>query len=272
VCPTDPVLASSVVTGEDAERDLPARERELLSLESGANDGLALPLVVVALAVAGSLTGVDAAVEITWQVLGATALGAAAGLLAAKALHFGEEHGASEHGPTLLLTILLALLVMGVSGLIRVDGVIAAFVAGLSFNLLSNGRERTMEVNIDEVVNRFAVLPFFVVLGAMLPWAEWARLGWSGVLLAVAILVLRRLPVLLLLRRPLRLGWPGAGYLGWFGPVGVSAVFYLTMEAERLGVRPDVLAAGLLVVAVSTVTHGLSSSPGRALYRRVTAG
>src|SRR5919107_4449888 len=52
LCPTDPVLASSVVTGTPAERDLPGRLRRLLTTESGANDGLALPLVGLAVAMA----------------------------------------------------------------------------------------------------------------------------------------------------------------------------------------------------------------------------
>jgi NhaP-type Na+/H+ or K+/H+ antiporter len=145
--------------------------------------------------------------------------------------------------------------------------VLAAFAAGLAFNLVSSGSERRTEVSIDEVVNRFAVLPFFLALGAMLPWNEWGRLGWPVVLLALAVLVLRRLPVVFALMRPLRLGAPDAAYIGWFGPVGVSAVFYLTMEAERLGVKPDVLAAGTLVVVASTIAHGLTSAPGRAAYR-----
>jgi sodium/hydrogen antiporter len=270
VCPTDPVLASSVVTGQAAERDLPERDRQLLSLESGANDGLALPLVLVAVAVAGPLTGVDAMTETLWQVGGAILLGVLAGAVAGKALHAGEDHGATEQGPVLLFTILLALLVLGLSGLLSLDGVLAAFVAGLAFNVVSAGGERPAESNIDEVINRFAVLPFFLALGAMLPWHEWRLLGWPGVVLAVAVLFLRRLPVLLLLMRPLRLGAADAAYLGWFGPVGVSAVFYLTLEADRLGVRPEVLASGTLIVAASTVVHGLSSSPGRDLYRRVT--
>lgn len=57
LCPTDPVLASSVVTGKGAEQDLPQDDRQLLSLESGANDGLAFPLVLAAIAVAGPLGG-----------------------------------------------------------------------------------------------------------------------------------------------------------------------------------------------------------------------
>jgi NhaP-type Na+/H+ or K+/H+ antiporter len=84
----------------------------------------------------------------------------------------------------------------------------------------------------------------------------------------LGVLALRRLPVLLLLRRALGLGRTDAVFLGWFGPIGVSALFYLSLEAERLAVEPEVLAAGSLVVAASTVVHGITSSPGRALFRR----
>lgn len=268
VCPTDPVLASSVVTGSLAERDLPARDRQILSLESGANDGLALPFVLAALALAGPMSAADAALEALWQVAGAVVLGAAAGWLGGRALLAGERHGATARGPMLLFTVVLALLVLGLSGLLHLDGVLAAFVAGLAFNLTTTGSERTAELEIDEVVNRFAVLPLFVLLGAALPWSVWRDLGWPGVLLALAVLLLRRLPVVLALKRPLRLGWADAAYLGWFGPVGVSALFYLTLEAEEVGLSDAVLGAGVLLVVVSTVAHGLTSTAGRRLYRR----
>lgn len=269
VCPTDPVLASSAVTGEGAEEDLPERDRQILSLESGANDGLALPLVLLALAVAGSLSAGEAALDTAWQVLGALVVGVAGGVLAAKALHLAQRHKATEEGPTLLYTVLLALLVLGVCGLADLNGVFGAFVAGLAYNVVSTGAERETEVQIDEAVNQFAVLPFFVVLGAMIPWGEWGGLGWSGVALAVAVLVLRRLPLVLALARPLGMRLHSAAFLGWFGPVGVAAVFYLTMEAEYGSEHPEILAAGSLVVVASTLAHGLSSAPGRALFRRV---
>ena len=170
----------------------------------------------------------------------------------------------------LLFTIVLALLVLGLSGVLHLDGVLAAFVAGLAFNLTSTGAERTAEVEIDEAVNRFAVLPMFLLLGATIPWTVWRELGWTAIALALAVLLLRRLPVLLLLKRPLNLGWPDALYLGWFGPVGVSAVFYLTLEAEELGLPESVLGAGIMIVVASTVVHGVTSSAGRLLYRRLT--
>lgn len=272
LAPTDPVLAASVVTGDPAERDLPAHDRQLLSLESGANDGLALPLVVAAIAVAGPLTGSSAVAESVWQVVGGIVLGLAAGWVGGRALRLGEEHGATASGPVLLFTLVLALGVLGLSGLLKVDGVLAVFVAGLAFNAASTGNERVGEVSIDEAVNRFAVLPLFLLLGATLPWQHWAELGWRAPVLALGVLALRRLPVVLLLKRPLGLGTADVVYLGWFGPVGVSALFYLTLEAERLPLEPTLLAAGSLVVVASTVAHALTGAPGRVLFRRAASG
>jgi NhaP-type Na+/H+ or K+/H+ antiporter len=270
LCPTDPVLASSAVTGEPAEQDLPARDRQVLSLESGANDGLALPFVLAAVALAGPLTAGEAVLESLWQVVAAVVLGVGAGWLGALALRRGEEHGATDTAPAILFTLVLALGVLGAAGLLRADGILAVFTAGLAYNHVSTGAERAGAVSIDEAVNRFAVLPVFILVGAMLPWAGVAELGWRGPALVVAVLALRRIPVLLLLRRRLGLGGADALYIGWFGPVGVSAVFYLTLEADRLRVDETVVAAGMLIVAASTVAHGLTSAAGRRLYRRST--
>lgn len=271
LCPTDPVLASSVVTGEPAEKGIAARPRQLLSLESGANDGLALPLVLAAVAIAGPLSGGEALVESLWQVLGAVVLGAAAGWSGGRVLRGAERHRTMQSGPLLVYTLLLALLVLGVSGLLRVDGVLAVFVAGLAFNATAPVDERADENKIDEAVNRFVVLPLFVVFGAMVPWREWGELGWwRGALLVLGALLLRRLPILLALKRPLNLTWRDAAFLGWFGPIGVSALFYLTMEAHRLGADPRVLAAGTLIIAASTLAHGVTTAPGLALYRRAS--
>jgi NhaP-type Na+/H+ or K+/H+ antiporter len=75
--------------------------------------------------------------------------------------------------------------------------------------------------------------------------------------------------VLLLLKRALQLGWRDALHLGWFAPVGVSAVVYLTLEAEELGVPETVMGAGIMIVVASTVAHGVTSSADRLLYRRL---
>lgn len=84
----------------------------------------------------------------------------------------------------------------------------------------------------------------------------------------LGVLLLRRLPAVLALRRPLPLGWSESVYLGWFEPIGVAALFYLTMEADRLGVSDSVLTVGSLAVVASTVVHGVTAAPGRVGYER----
>ena len=271
ISPTDPVLASSVVTGEAAERDLPARDRQILSLESGSNDGLALPLVLLALAVAGPLTAGGALVESAWQVVGGVLLGVGIGWLGGHGLRLGARHGATASAPAVFFTVVLAVGILGTAGLLKMDGVLAVFVGGLVFNIVGTGTERTSAVSIDEAINRFAVLPLFVLFGAALPWHQWHELGWQGAALVLAVLALRRVPIVLLMKRPLRLRTPDALYLGWFGPVGVSALFYLTLEAERIGANEKVLAAGSLVLTASTIAFGITGVVGRTLYRRASA-
>lgn len=269
LCPTDPVLASSVVTGRPAERDLPARTRRLLSLESGANDGLALALVLVALVALGPLSGSEAAIEIVREVAGAIVLGVAAGWAAGWAVSAGEAHGATDPAPVVVFTVVLALGVLAAAELLGVGGVLAVFVAGLALNVRSPGDDRADAVVLDEAINRFLVLPGFVLLGAALPWTQWAEQGPGLALVVLGILALRRLPWLLALAGPLRLRRRDAVFLGWFGPIGVSAIFYLTQLAERVpeeGTR--LLAIGSAVVAASTVVHGVSSTPGRRWYAR----
>ncbi len=109
--PTDPVVASAIVTGGTAERNLPARLRHTISAESGFNDGLALPFVLLPVlllmrppeeALSHWLTH-----TILWEVAAGAAVGALIGYVAARALRWAEAKETMEH--TSLLTVSLAL-------------------------------------------------------------------------------------------------------------------------------------------------------------------
>jgi sodium/hydrogen antiporter len=269
LAPTDPVLAAGVVSGEPAERAVPTRLRELLSLESGANDGLALPLVMVGLAlVAGDapLGGFGRGLlEVVIGGVAGAVLGAGAGGL----LRFSERHHDIEPALRLLYTLVLAFAVLGVVELLGGNGVFGVFVAGLLHNRTVSGSDRSSEADIDEGMNKVLVLPAFTLLGAALPWSDWAELGWSGLGFAALVLVGRRLPVLLLLSRVLHLRWREAVWLGWFGPIGIAAVFYLTYLHHRAALDPTLWTAGTLVVAASTVLHAITAPAGRWLLRDV---
>lgn len=269
--PTDPVLASGIVTGDLAERDIPDRERQVLSLESGANDGLAMPFLTVALAWAlgRSMPG-EIAVAV-YEVAAGVVVGVVAGVVAGRALRWAREH--REVGPSVraVYTLVLAAMVLGLSGVLNADGLLSVFVAGLVHNRVVTGGDREIEVGIDEALNHFLVIPVFVLLGAVLPWSDWADLGWGGVTFVLVALFLRRLPVVLALRRPLRASWAHVAWLGWFGPIGVAALFYLGHADAQGATDPRLWAAGTLVIAVSTVVHGLTAGPARLAYRRRNA-
>lgn len=268
ITPTDPVLASSVVTGKPAEEHLPARTRQLLSEESGTNDGLALPLVLLGIALAlGDSLG-HAALDGLRQVVVGVVVGIVVGLIAGRAMSFAQSRSDVDEGPSLIFTLVLAVAVLGIARVADSDGVLAVFVAGLAYNVTVSQNDVGPQNTIDEGVNRYVVLPLFLLLGILLPWSAWADLGWTALVLPVAVLLLRRPPVLLALARPLGLKLRDAVFLGWFGPIGVSALFYLTLSEEHGVTDPRLWAAGTLVVVASTFAHGVSSAPGRRLYRR----
>ncbi|GAB7046648.1 cation:proton antiporter domain-containing protein [Catenuloplanes indicus] len=265
--PTDPVLAASVVTGEPAERDLPGRLRRLLTVESGANDGLALPLVALALAAALPDEGVaGVAGTLVWQVLAGTVIGVVAGAAAGCAIRAATGQHSLSRGPELVFTLLLAVAVLGVARLAGTDGVLAVFVTGAAYNRVVGDNVRGPQDSIDEAVNRYAVLPLFVLLGIVLPWHDWIAFGPAAVAFAAAVLLVRRLPVVLALARPLRLPLREAVFAGWFGPIGISALFYLTHSIDKGVQDPRVFAAGTLAIAVSVIAFGVSGTPLRKAY------
>lgn len=267
LCPTDPVLASSIVTGEPAKEDIPAHNRQILSLESAVNDGLALPLVIIALA---WLLEHDFGSELgtaIYEVVGAVAIGSLAGFISGHALNWADRHREIGSAVRSLYVLVLAMFVLGLSGVVRVDGLLGVFVAGLVHSHRVTREERRSQVAIDEALNQYLVIPVFVLLGVVLPWHDWAELGWGGAAFVVIALLLRRLPVMIALKRPLQADWAQVLWLGWFGPIGVAAIFYLGHVHERGATDPRLWAAGTLVVAVSTFAHGLSAGPARRLYR-----
>jgi NhaP-type Na+/H+ and K+/H+ antiporter len=110
----------------------------------------------------------------------------------------------------------------------------------------------------------------FVLLGLALPWQQWLELGWKGLLLAVAVLLLRRPPAFLLLR-PL-LGqlksWQDTLFLGWFGPIGAAAIFYAMLALRKTGLE-SAWVIGSLIICASIIAHGFTAVPLAKAYPKM---
>ncbi len=272
ITPTDPIVSTSIVTGVVAEDNLPARLRHIISAESGANDGLAYPFVLFSIFMlkrSPTETFSDWFFHVVlWEVGGALLCGALLGYVAGRLLKWAERKKTIEHSSFLAYSIALSLTVLGAGKLIHTDGILAVFVAGLAFGDVVGGQQRAEEDNFQEAINRFFTLPIFILLGLTIPWQQWWSIGWWNlVLLAIAVLLLRRLPAILLLNRfikPIK-NIKEALFVAWFGPIGVAAIFYSGYSLRQVGVEEVWLVCSLMICA-SIVAQGLSATPFTKLY------
>ena len=273
LAPTDPVLSAPVVSGPLAQRTVPDDLRHAINAESGINDGLAQPFVMVPLFVILAGRPADHAQAgghgvgdwlfhvMVIEVGSAVTLGAAAGYVAGLCLRWAGRHPDAERSS--LLTIALALALATLAGLqvIGGNGVLGAFVAGAVLNESFDDEQEEHQEHFNEAIARFFDLPIMFLLGAAAPWAAWHQMGWRAPVFALCILLFRRLPAWLLLgglmswTRPLshRL------FAGWFGPIGAAALFYAcdAQEVTGIGALWPVVS---LAAAASVVAHGITGT------------
>lgn len=273
ITPTDPIVATSIVTGSVAEENLPADLRHTLSEESGANDGLAHPFVILPILVLGSSLEDSLGQWLThallWETGGAVIFGVAAGYFAGRLLVFAESKEIIETTSFLGYTLALSLAILGGAKLLGVNDILPVFLAGIAFDTVVGSSERQESERVQEAVNRFFTLPIFILLGLVLPWGDWAELGWSAVLLIVGVLLLRRLPAMLVLGPLLGRvrGAPEALFMGWFGPIGIAALYYAQVGLHETG-QEEVWIIASLIIASSVAIHGLTATPLTQLYGR----
>ena len=267
VAPTDPVLSAPILTGRLAERAVPGPLRHAMTAESGINDGLGLPLVMLPVLLMlhpAAEAGRDWLLRVLlWEIGGAVLVGAAAGWLTARALTWARKRDDADPASLLTVTISLALATTAGVRLLGGDEVLAAFVAGAVLN--NSHREFKVEEHherFSEALGRFFDLPIMILFGAAIPWAGWHGMGWAGVAFAAGILLLRRLPAWLLLGRfmPWTRTAGSAAFAGWFGPIGAAALFYAMMIQDETG-SAELWPAISLAIGASVVAHGITSTP-----------
>lgn len=273
ITPTDPVLAGTLVVGNAAEQHIPTAIRNLLTGESGANDGLAylfvfLPILLLEYAPEKAIT--DWVFEtLLWEVGAAVVIGAAIGAIAGWIERTSHEHAFLEETPLLSVTVAFTFAVLGGVKLLGSDGILAAFAGGLLFNQFANASDKADEQKVQETVLRLFTFPIFVIFGMLLPVDRWFALGWDGVILAAGVLLLRRLPIMLVFRTlvPSTDDVRDVLFAGWFGPIGIAALFY-AMVAYRIVGHESIWGIVSLVIASSVLIHGITATPFTKIYGR----
>jgi NhaP-type Na+/H+ or K+/H+ antiporter len=259
--PTDPVLSSSVVTNPRVPRVV----RHSLNLESGLNDGLALPAV---LAFSAALSAGDD--EFVWWefVLQDVTLGFAIGLvlgwLASAALPRSRRlRGIPDHQKS-LYALGTAFATYGVAVGLPLEGnaLIAVFVSAIVLGIRRPDLRATfthLSADIVEIVK----LGVFVVFGALLTLDGLFGDGLAAVaVVAVTLLVARPVAIgLALVGTRVPLAWKA--FMAWFGPKGVATMtFSLLVLAEDIPEGERIFNIAALCVFVSILAHGVTDKPG----------
>ncbi|GGZ33634.1 sodium:proton antiporter [Streptomyces inusitatus] len=292
LAPTDAALGQQAVSDER----VPAPVRHGLSVESGLNDGIALPFFLLALAAAGEghAEHQGPAAVFLLALVASGAIGLAAGWLGAELLGRSAARDASTPAWRQILVLLVPAAAYALCVAVDGSGFIGAWTAGLAFGTVgrakaaagrpatataaagtdaaadaSVGHEVELTDRLGELLTALSFLLFgAVVLGPVLRHADWRMLLYA----LLSLTVVRMLPVVLALAgaglRP-----PTVAYIGWFGPRGLASVVFGLIAFEEALPGTETLSGVIAVtVALSVLLHGCSAAYLGSRYGRWYGG
>jgi sodium/hydrogen antiporter len=256
--PTDPVVTSVVVTS----RKVPALIRHTLNLESGLNDGLALPFVLffLVLATPGGDAGREA-VELLGEAAFGAVLGVALGLLGGR-LHNRLPGGGITARYEGIYAVGFGLAAFGLADVTFGNGLIAAFVAGIALAAAEHEVPDSFVAFSENVSSIFQVITFFL-FGALI-----VATGYEGSIWALLAFI----PFALLLARPVavlaalvgtKLPRPQNLFIAWFGPKGVASMLFALLVLDATVAHGTlVFDVAAFVILSSILAHGLTDTVG----------
>jgi Na(+)/H(+) antiporter len=247
VTATDPVLASSVVGKGKFAKRVPKHLRDLLSAESGCNDGMAFPFIYLALYIIryrhhpNEVAFEWFVISILYECVFGALYGVIIGYIARRAVRFAHERDMIDRESFLVFYFVLALFCAGSGSILGMDDLLVGFACGVGFSNDGWFTEKTEESHVSNVIDLLINLAFFVYFGTIIPWPQFdsAIIGlsaWRLVVIAILVLLFRRIPIMLALKPiiPDIKTWREALFAGHFGPIGVGAIFVAILARAEL--------------------------------------
>jgi NhaP-type Na+/H+ or K+/H+ antiporter len=268
LCATDPVVTSAVVTSQR----VPAPIRHALNLESGLNDGLALPfvLVFIILASPGGGAGDDVA-ELLGEAAFGALLGVALGLTAGRLTHHLPGGGIVRRYEG-IYALGMGLLAYGLADITFGNGLIAAFVCGITLAVAEHDIADDFVVFSENVSSILQVLTFLAFGGLIVATGYHGSIPLLIAFIAFALLLARPVAIMLSFFR-VDLPAPHRGFIAWFGPKGVAGILFaeLVLNSDA-GHAQLIFETAAFVILASIVVHGLTDTVGaKWIERRVAA-
>jgi sodium/hydrogen antiporter len=262
--PTDPVVTSTVVT---AQR-VPQLIRHTLNLESGLNDGLALPFVLffLVLATPGGNAGSEAA-----TLLGEAAFGAVVGValgLGGGRLHDRLPGGGLTRRYEGIYAVGIGLAAFGFADVTVGNGLIAAFVAGIALGAAEHEIPENFIDFSENISAIFQVLTFFVFGGVIVALGLDSDAWPLFLFIPFALLLARPVAVLAALGGT-GLPRPHKLFIAWFGPKGVASMLFALFVLDAAVNNGElVFEIAAFTILFSILAHGLTDTVGASWIER----
>ena len=266
LAPTDAALGLPVVTNPR----LPSRIRQGLNVESGLNDGVCVPLLIIFLTIAQAEEGIghiDPLRVVSEEIGFGAVAGVAAGALGAWVLRTFGRRGWMEETWKQIDAVATPLLAYTLAAALGGSGFIAAFVAGIVFRIVAADHITEATV-LAEQTGELLNAVTFLLFGAVLLAPALFELHWPIALYAVASLTLVRMFPVAMAMLGAGMRTVTVGFLGWFGPRGLASIVFvlILLEQTDLPERSLMLTVVTWTVALSVYAHGLSAGPGATRY------
>lgn len=247
VTATDPVLASSVVGKGKFAKRVPKHLRDVLSAESGCNDGMAFPFIYLSLYLVryhlhgGPVVFHWVCFTILYECIFGAFYGVMIGYIGRHAIKLAERKGLIDRESFLVFYFVLALFCAGSGSLLGMDDLLIGFAAGVGFSNDGWFTEKTEESHVSNVIDLLINLAYFVYLGTIVPWDQYnsqahGLIPWRLVVISIFVVFFRRIPAMLALKPliPDVKTWREALFAGHFGPIGVGAIFAAILARAEL--------------------------------------
>jgi NhaP-type Na+/H+ or K+/H+ antiporter len=274
LAPTDAALGQAVVSDER----VPSAVRDGLSVESGLNDGVCVPLLIGAL----SIAELEAEPEFRGEILRnlvveiavALLVGALVGLAVATLTRLSDRRGWVSGDWWRVVPLVAAALAYVGTDVLGGSGFIGAFAAGLVYGRVVGSAAAHRSTELSEELGSYLSAVTFLLFGAVLVPPALAALDvWTVLYAVLSLTLVRMVPVALALagtgaRAPTR------GFVGWFGPRGLATVVFALTVVEQFDLPggPRIVAVATVTVLLSVLAHGLSASALTSRYARWLKG
>lgn len=247
VTATDPVLASSVVGKGKFAKRVPKHLRDLLSAESGCNDGMAFPFIYLSLYLiqykrdASDVSFHFVVYVLLYECIFGAIYGFLIGYIARHGIKYAENHDLIDRESFLVFYFVVALFCAGSGSILGMDDLLVGFAAGVGFSNDGWFGEKTEESHVSNVIDLLLNLTYFVYFGTIIPWeqynnGEYGLEAWRLVVIAILVIFFRRIPIMMALKPliPDVKTWREALFAGHFGPIGVGAIFVAILARAEL--------------------------------------